>query len=171
MHDRVRHLVQHVAAAGRPHQARHADALAGLHQNFGQRESDDQASIEFGLLGKLRSERHGRRAIGPQPHRVRGFPFLLAHVEMLVARGAAPVDAARGLARQEAAVLPEILPRAGALAAVQPVDDGGGDAAGLEDETRQAFRERAGLAAGVLRGLDLVLVRAPLCHPVIRCAS
>ena len=44
MHDRVRHLVEHVAAAGRPHQARHADALAGLHQHLGEREGDHQAS-------------------------------------------------------------------------------------------------------------------------------
>ena len=44
MHDRVRQLVEHVAAAGRPHQAGHADALAGLHQHLGEREGDDQRS-------------------------------------------------------------------------------------------------------------------------------
>jgi hypothetical protein len=92
---------------------------------------------------------------------------------MLVAGGAPPVDAARRLARQEAAVLPEIFARPGPLAAVQAVDDGGGDAARLEDQTRHGFRERAGLAARALRRLDLVLVRALLCrcHPTIRCAS
>ena len=162
VHDRVRHLVEHVAAAGRPHQARHADALAGLHQHLGEREGDDQAAIELGFLRQLRREHHRRRAIGPQPHRMRGLPLPLAHVEMFVAGGAAPVDPARGLARQEAAVLPEILARPGPLAAVQPVDDGGGDAARLEDEARQRVRERAGLAARVLRRLDLVLVRAAL---------
>src|SRR5436190_21065662 len=103
----------------------------------------------------MRFERHRRRAVGPQPHRMRGLPFLLAHIEMLVARGAAPVDAARGLAREKAPVLPEILAGAGALAAVQPVNDGRGDAARLEDEARHGFSERAGDAARVLRGLDL----------------
>ena len=73
------------------------------------------------------AERHRGRAVGPEPDRVRGLPFLLAHVEMVVAGGAAPVDAARRLARDEAAELPEVLARAGAAAAVQAVDDGGGD--------------------------------------------
>src|SRR5262249_45568495 len=104
---------------------------------------------------------------------VGGLGFALAHVKMVVAGGAPPVDAARRLARQEAAVLPEILSRPGALAAVQPVDDGGGDAARLEDQARHGLRERAGLAARALRRLDLVLVRALLDrrHATIRCAS
>src|SRR5262245_64997196 len=86
---------------------------------------------------------------------------------MFVAGGAPPVDAARRLARQEAAILPEILARPGPLAAVQSVDDGGGDAARLEDQARHGLRERAGFAARALRRLDLVLIRALLCrcHP------
>ena len=103
---------------------------------------------------------------------MRGFPFLLAHIEMIVARGAAPVDAARRLARNEAAVLPEILARSGAAAAMQPVDDGRGDAARFEDQARHGFGERAGLAARALGRLDLVPVRASGCgHQVIRCAT
>jgi hypothetical protein len=90
---------------------------------------------------------------------------------MLVTRRAAPVDAAGRLAREKAPVLPEILARAGALATVQAVDHGRGDAAGLEDEARHGFRERARLPARMLRGLDLVLVRlARRRHALIRCA-
>src|SRR5687767_9276731 len=103
---------------------------------------------------------------------MRGLPFLLAHVEMLVAGGATPVDAARRLARQETAVLPEVLSRTGPPPAVQPVDDGGGDPARLQDQARHGFRKRAGFSARVLGCLDLVLVGAPLCrHPTIRCRS
>jgi hypothetical protein len=173
MQDCVRHLVQHVAAAGRPHQAGHTDALPGLHQNFGKRESDHEAAVEFGVLGQRRPKCHGRRAIGPQPHGMRGLPFLFAHVEMLVACRASPVHAARGLARQEAAVLPEVFSRPGSLTAVQPVDNGGGYAARLEDETRQGFRQRARLRIRVLRSPDFVLVGSSLCrcHPIIRCGS
>jgi hypothetical protein len=39
---------------------------------------------------------------------VRGFPFALAHKQNIVARRAAPIDAARRLAIDEAAILPEI---------------------------------------------------------------
>src|SRR6266511_2321669 len=91
---------------------------------------------------------------------MRGLPFPFAYIEMFIASGASPVDAARGLSREEAPVLPEIFPRAGALSAVQPMDDGGGDAARLEDQARHALRERASLAARALRCPDLVLIRA-----------
>src|SRR5262245_62438881 len=103
---------------------------------------------------------------------MRSLPFLLAHVEMLVARGAAPVDAARRLPRQEAAILPEILARTCPLAAVQPVDDSGRDAACLEDEARQGLCQRARFAARVQRRRALVPVLAPphRCHSTIRCA-
>ena len=59
----------------------------------------------------VRTEHHGGRAVRPDPHRMGGFPFLLAHIELVVAGGAAPVHAPRRLAREEAAVLPEILAR------------------------------------------------------------
>src|SRR5260370_174717 len=47
---------------------------------------------------------------------------------MIVARGAAPVDARGRLTRYEAAELPEVLARAGAAAAMQAVDHGRGGA-------------------------------------------
>src|SRR3954453_13768673 len=104
---------------------------------------------------------------------MRGLPFLLPHVEMLVARRPTPVDTARGFSRQEAAVLPEVLPRPRALTAVQPVDDGGGDAPRLEDQARQGFRQRACFRIRVLRCPDLFLIRPSLgrWHPTIRCGS
>ena len=55
---------------------------------------------------------------------MRGFPFLLADIEMVVARRAAPVDPRGGLARHEAAELPEILAGAGAAPSVQAMSCG-----------------------------------------------
>src|SRR5262245_46263252 len=103
---------------------------------------------------------------------MRGLPFVLADVEILVARGTPPVDAPRRLAREEAPVLPEILARTGALAPMQAVDHGRGDAARLQDQARHAVRERARLPARVLRRPDLLLVGASLGrHSIIRCGS
>src|SRR5262249_8200717 len=100
---------------------------------------------------------------------MRRLPFLFAHIKVFVTGGAAPIDPARGLARQEAAVLPEVFPRSGPSSAVQPVNDGGGDTPGLENEARPGLGKRARLAARALRGPDLVLVRAHR-HPISRCA-
>src|SRR5206468_6388031 len=100
-------------------------------------------------------EGHRGRAVRPDPHGVGGFPFLLADMEMVVARRATPVDAGGGLAGHEAAVLPEILACAGAAAAVQAVDDVGGDAAGFKDEARQRCGERTAFAIGTSDCCDL----------------
>src|ERR1700744_1136894 len=67
---------------------------------------------------------------------------------MIVAGRTAPVDALRRLARDEAAVLPKTFAGAGAAAAMQAVDDVGGDAAGLEHETRQGSGERTAFTIG-----------------------
>ena len=90
-------------------------------------------------------EHHRGRAVRPDPHRVRGLPFLLAHIEMLVARRS-------GASRRGAPARPtgsggtarNSRPAPARAAAVQPVDHGGGDAARLEDQARHGFRERAG---------------------------
>ena len=63
----------------------------------------DQRAFELGLPDQRRGEHHRGRAVGPDPHRVRGLPFLLAHIKMIVARRAAPVDARGRLAGDEAA--------------------------------------------------------------------
>src|SRR6185312_16298019 len=65
------------------------------------------------------------------------------------------------LTREEAAVLPEILAGPGALAAVQAVDHGRGDAARFENETRHRLGKHRRMAAGLPGRLDLALVSSP----------
>lgn len=80
---------------------------------------------------------------------MRGFPLAFAHVEPLVAGGAAPVDAVGGFAGGEGAELPEGFARAGAAAPVHAVQDGGGDFLGRDDDGGQAARQiERGLTAG-----------------------
>jgi len=67
---------------------------------------------------------------------------------MVVARRAPPVDALRGLARYEAALLPKTLAGAGAAPSMDAMDDIGGDTAGLEHESRQRCGERSAFAIG-----------------------
>jgi len=107
MQHRLRHLVDHAAARGRIHQARHANAFAARDQEFREREGHDQRAFQLAVARLFGGKRHRRRTVRPQPHRVRGLPFLLADIEMIVARRAPPVDVLRGLAGHEAAVLPE----------------------------------------------------------------
>src|SRR5512142_389649 len=96
----------------------------------------------------MRVEIHRGRAVGPQPNGMRGFPLAFAHIKVVVTRRAPPIDGTRRLAIGEAPVLPEILTRAGAAAAVQAVNDGRGDAAGFQDQPRHARGELAALADG-----------------------
>jgi len=117
-----------------------------IDQHFGQRKRHDQRAVELGFLGEVRLEMHRRRTVRPDPDGVRSFPFLLAHIKVFVARRAAPVDPPGRFAGDEAAVLPEVLARAGAAAAVQPVDDRGRDAARLEDEPGNSGGQRTRLA-------------------------
>jgi hypothetical protein len=79
---------------------------------------------------------------------MRCLPFLLADIEMIVARRAAPVDVLRRLAGDEAALLPEAFAGAGATPAMQAMDDVGGDAAGFEHETGERSGERSAFAIG-----------------------
>ena len=105
------------------------------------------ARSSLDLLRKLRSKRHRRRTVGPDPNRVRGFPFLLAHIEVLVARRAAPIDARGRFARHKPAILPEILARAGAPAAMQAVNDGRRHPPRLQHEPRHGVGEGAAAPA------------------------
>src|SRR5262249_54375512 len=107
---------------------------------------------------------HRGRAIGPQPHGMGRLPLLFAHVEMFVAGGAPPIDAAGRLAGKEAAILPEIFSRTGAPAALQPLGEGGRRGARLADQGRHGLRERASVAARALRCPGLVFVRALPCR-------
>src|SRR5690606_14133369 len=98
------------------------------------------------------------------PDRVRGFPFAFAHEQEIVAGGAAPVDAARGLAVEEAAVLPEILAGPGAAAAMHAVIDGGRDAARLEHEPGHCRDQMRGLIGARLNFGGAVTHCGRVCH-------
>src|SRR5262249_19556397 len=105
-------------------------------------------------------------------HRMRGLPFLLAHVEMVVTRRAPPVDAGGRLAGDETAILPEILSRSGAAAAMQAMNDGCGDAPRLENQARRHSSERAALAGCTLNRSTILVEGAPRLdrHPLIQFA-
>ena len=72
---------------------------------------------------------------------MRRFPLAFAHVEMVGARRAAPVDLAQRVARLKLAELPERLARPGAPAAVQAVRDRLRDALRVDEDFRQAVGE------------------------------
>src|SRR5262245_36962185 len=79
---------------------------------------------------------------------------------MVVTRGAAPVDAARCLARYEATILPEVLARSCAATAMQPVDHRCRNPARLQDEAGHGSRERTGFPGRALRCLVFLVARS-----------
>ena len=102
------------------------------------------------------------------------LPLLLADIEMIVARRAAPVDVLRRLAGNEAAVLPETLARAGAPSSMQAVDHIGGDAGKLiawgpgpraSQSLMLAVRARALLDGRLAPSIDDVL---DLAEPILK---
>src|SRR5262249_39699479 len=127
------------------------------------------SALELGVAGLFGCKCHRWRAVRPQPDRVRGFPFLFADIEMIVARRAAPVDVLRRLARDETAGLPEAFAGAGAAAGTQAVDDVGGDTAGFKHKARQRRGERSAFAIGTSYCENLLGLEAGLCgHQPIR---
>src|SRR5215475_13906447 len=92
---------------------------------------------------------------------MRSFPFAFAHVQVVVTRGAPPVDVLRGLARHEAAILPKIFARAGAPPSMQPMNDRGSNATRLEDEPRHCVSQLASADRRLLyrSGFDVVRLR------------
>ena len=108
--------------------------------------ANDTTSARSSLLHSVSAggELHRGRTVGPDPDRVRGFPFALAHIEMIVARRAPPVDVLRRLAGHEVAVLPEILAGAGAAAAVQAVNDGRRRRGALPESAAECARRACG---------------------------
>ena len=121
-----------VAGGERIGQAGPGDALAAARQQFGQGQHQHQRARFLGNAGAGRFVEHGRRGVGPQPHRMGGFPFAVAHIGVVVAGRAAPVDA-RGIAFDIGPELPEILADA-ALAAAMPAGDHGVDDAARLDQ-------------------------------------
>jgi hypothetical protein len=89
---------------------------------------------------------------------------------MVVARRTPPIDILRGLARDEAAVLPEIFAGAGAAAAVLSMNDSRSDATRLQDEPRHGIRKRAGADSGLPYRPRFDVARLEFRHPTIRCA-
>src|SRR5712691_6592620 len=83
---------------------------------------------------------------------------------MIVARGAPPIDVLRGLARHEAAVLPEVLARSGAPAAVQTMNDRRCDTACFQDKPRHGVGELAGADGRLAYRAGLDVVRPYLRH-------
>src|SRR5215472_16998703 len=103
---------------------------------------------------------------------MRGLPFLLAYIKMVIACRAAPIDSRGGLARNKAAVLPEIFTRPGAATAVETVDYGCRDTPRFENEPRHAGGERtafAGRSADSRSVLVCALWRARKWRPRLRC--
>src|SRR5262249_5523356 len=85
---------------------------------------------------------------GPDPDRVGRLPFLLTHVEVVVTRGAAPIDSRGSLTGHKAPILPEVLPGACAPATVQPVNHRRRNPPRLQYQPRHARRERTAHAGG-----------------------
>src|SRR6188508_1579060 len=156
MEDCLGYSVDDVAVRGWTYQPRNADAFPAGHQQFSQCEGYDQSALELAVARISGGKGHRRRTIGPHPHGVRGLPLVLADGEMIIARGATPVDVLRRLARDETAVLPETFTRTGAAAAVQAVNHIGGDATGFQHETRQRRRQRAAFTIGTSDCFDFL---------------
>ncbi len=94
----------------------------------------------------------GERSIQTM-NRVRRLPFALAHIDAIVARGAAPINALHGLAEGERAELPKRLADSGTPSPVHSVHDACGELLGRGDEAWQAPGEveRAFLVPGAAR--------------------
>ncbi len=120
------------------HQAEEPDPLAPLHEGVREGEAEHQGALDLGRLGEVGHEAHRGGPVHPEPDRVRGLPFALAHVEPVVARRAAPIDPLRRLARHEGPELPEALALAGPAPAVDAVRERGRDPPRLENEARHA---------------------------------
>ena len=105
-----------LAAGQRRRHAHQGDALAGAHQQLGEGQRQHHGAIALGGLRQMAAEGHRRRDVRPQPEGMRRLPFALAHVEMVGAGRAPPVDDGGGVAGLELAELPEGLAacRAGA---------------------------------------------------------
>ena len=126
--------------------AEQADAFAAAGKEFGEGEGQNDGAAPLVDGREARAERHRGGEVRRKPQRMGRLPFLLADIEMLVARGAAPVDRGGGLAGREGAELPEGLARPGAAAAMPAGEDGRGDAACFDKQRRHGGAE--GLASG-----------------------
>src|SRR5262249_13872027 len=79
------------------------------------------------------------------------LPFLLAHIEVIVASRSPPIYARRGLTGNKAAILPEILARPGSPATMQAMHHSGSHPTRVQDQPRHGGGQRP---AGAHRGSD-----------------
>ncbi len=135
-HQRLGEALDDGAGGERSRQSEQPDALAAAHQQVGGGESEHDRTVELRLQRQARRVGHRIGAVDPDPDGVRRFPFALAHVEPVVAGGAAPVDTARGFSGDEGAELPKILAGAGAAAPVHAVHRRRGDLLRGDDQRR-----------------------------------
>ena len=58
MHNRLRHAIDDIAAAGRAHQAGNANPLAALDEDLGQGQRNHQRAEKLGVSRERRSKHH-----------------------------------------------------------------------------------------------------------------
>ena len=91
----------------RPFTSEQRNPLAAAHQQRAKRERQHGSAIASSLIRELRFEPHRGRTVAPEPHRLRRFPFALAHKQVLRLRRLPPIDGGGGIFRRIAAELPE----------------------------------------------------------------
>ena len=131
-----------VARGERARQPEQADAFAAADQQISRGEAEHKRAVDLRLQRELGGKIHRGGAVDPQHNRMRGLPLPLAHVKPLVARGAAPVDAACRFAGDEGAKLPEGFAKSGAAASVHAMQHARRDLARGDDEARETPRQR-----------------------------
>ena len=145
-----------IAGEHRLAQADEAGAFAGGGQQVGQRQRQHDGAAALGNRRQARAEVHRGRQVGPQPDGVGGLPFLLAHIEMVVAGRASPVDRGRRFAGNEGAELPEGLAAAAHPASVPAGQNRGGDAPRLDQKVGHAGGDPLRLSECPPNGCGLV---------------
>ena len=139
------------AGAGNRALAQHGHPFAALGQQGCNGDQADRGAV--GLAGQVavRGELHRSRTVAPERDRVGGFPFILAHEQLVGLGRLAPVDRGAAVLGAVVAVLPEGLANAGAAAAVHALGDGRGNAVRLGQQGRQA---RSRVLAFMAKGDD-----------------
>ncbi len=132
-------------ASGEGRPAKDPDALAAAGEELGEGKRKHHGPAFLRDIGERGAETHRRREIDPQPHRMGGLPFALAHEQMVGACRAAPIDASPRVVLIEMTELPERLTGTRAAPAMRPMGDGVSDALRLDEERRHARRQPMGL--------------------------
>ena len=134
-----------LAKAGRPARAQHADPFAILrHENA---DGKHQKLGFFGLGAQIAVALPAEAGcvIAPEQHRARGLQFCFAYEQFRALGRAAPVDPVGRVFLRIAAILPEMLARAGAASARRP-DMRGFARFGLEVQAGQLAGKALGLS-------------------------